>query len=283
MAKALKYAFLIALILSATIPSRGDAEGDRRELSSLRDDIQIINLLNGLDLTKEQKDFIAAKALEVKDLRRAEADKFAAYKADALKAYGGIKSTVESGRVTVEQEDAKKFKEIKDKAESISKETQTKIDRISEEVEGNLKDFQIVALDDYKPCIIPRISQGRIGQAADNAPLLKILERVEAAPEGRYAGGLRDRSAERIVEEVKKKTPVETKVDEAAVKAEVLKTFAAVRSMDETDFLIKKESIAQELYEKIFPPTTPMTRKQKIKRFLLSENTIGILGKNGPY
>ena len=261
----------------------GYAKDEGREINSMRNDIQIINLLNGLDLTKEQKNFIVSRALEVKDLRQAEADEISVYEADALKAYGAIKTTVASGRVTVEKEDAKRFLEVKDKSESITKDAQVKIDKIADEVEAKLEKFQLAALDDYKPCIIPRISQGRIGQAEDNAPLLKILERVEAAPDARYAAKLKDRAAESIVKEVKKKTPAGIQVDEAAVNAEVLKTFGAVRNMDKTDFLIKKETIAQELYDKIFPATTPMTRKQKIKRFLLSENIIDILKKSGPY
>ena len=282
MVKISKYLFLIVLIFAAARPLRGFAKDESQEINSMRNDIQIINLLNGLDLTREQNGFIVSRAQEVKDLRQAEAGEIAAYKADALKAYGAIKTRVAAGRVTVEKEDAKKFLEVKDKAESITKESQIKIDKIADEVEGKLEKFQLIALDGYKPCIIPKISQGRIGQAEDNTPLLKILEKVEAAPDARYAR-MKDKAAEKIVSEVKKKTPVGVQVDEAAVKTEILNTFGAARSMDKTDFLIKKESIAQGLNDNIFPATASMTRKQKIKRFLLSENIIDILKKNGPY
>ncbi len=282
MDKKVKYLFAVILILAAIGPLRAYAEEESTEISSMKTDIQTINLLNGLDLTKEQRDFIVSRALEVKDLRKAESDEVAAYKADTLKAYGAIKTTVASGRVTVEKDDAKKFTEVKDKVESITRGTQVKIDGIADGVEAKLEKFQLLALDGYKPCIIPIISQGRIGQAEDNTPLLKTLEKIEAAPDAKYSR-MKDKAAEKIVNEVKKKTPAGVQVDEAAVKTEILGTFEAARSMDKADFLIKKESIAQELNCKIFPAATPLSRKQKIKRFLLSENIIDILKKSGPY
>jgi hypothetical protein len=107
---------------------------------------------------------------------------------------------------------------------------------------------------------------------------MKILERVKAAGETKYTQR-RDILVNRILERVKEKAPRGFTVEEPKARTEIVETFERIRNMDGIDFQIKKESIAQELRDKIFPKNIEISRKDKINRFLLSGNVINILQK----
>jgi hypothetical protein len=269
--------YLIFLTLVFFSPSFAQ-EKDLQDIRQLREDIQVINLLNNLDLKKAQMKFIIEKAEEAKSIQNDKLNKITACKSEAYSTYGAIKQEVEDGRAVLEKKDAKNFIEIKHKIESITKEAQTRIDKIAQEVELKLGPHQLVALDNYKPCIIPRLASGRIGQSDPSTGIMKILEQVKAAPESKYTQR-RDTLVNRILERVKEKAPRGFTVEEPKARTEIMETFERIRNMDGIDFQIKKASIAQELRDKIFPKNIEISRKDKIKRFLLSGNVINILQK----
>ncbi|MFH0790497.1 MAG: hypothetical protein V2A64_02595 [Candidatus Omnitrophota bacterium] len=270
--------FLIVLILAFSLLGYAQKK-DLKEVEQLKDDIHIINLLNSLDLRKEQKEFIRQKAREAGDIRSGESDQISAYKAEALQAYTVIKQEVEAGRVTVDKDDSRKFHEVKEQVEDIVKNAQGQIDKIAGEVERQLEPFQIIALDGYKPCVIPIMTEGRIGQSGSASGIVKILERIQAVPELQY--NLRkDMFVERLMERIKKKAPPRLQLDEEKIRACILKTFEDIRQMESDDFLLKKDSIAEELSEEILPAKNHLSRKEKIERFLLAENVIPILEKS---
>lgn len=275
--KKLKAYFRLLAILAFILPCSSFAqERELGELKEMRDDIQIINLLNGLNLRKEQMEFIIGKASQVQQIRSATLNEIASYETDALKAYGAIKQDVQSGRVTVEQEDAIKFNEIKHRMEDITKDTQQQVDKIADEVEVKLEEFQLIALDGYKPCIIPIMNKGRIGQSDADTGITKVLERVKASP-GQIYSQRKDEFVSRILDRIKSKIPPQVTIDEANVSSEIMKTFEEVRNMDDVDFQVKKTAIAEELHNKILPEKFSLSRKDKIKKFLLTKNIIPIL------
>ena len=104
-----------------------------------------------------------------------------------------------------------------------------------------------------------------------------MLERVKAASDKRFAMA-EDKSTERILEIIKKKSPQATRgVDDTAVRMDIKAAFKQIRAMHDVDFQIKKESIAQELRSKVIPEKPKPPRKERIKSLLLSENIIGIM------
>lgn len=268
--------FLIILIFSFTLVSFAQ-ERDLQAIKDIREDIQIINLLNSLDLKKGQMEFIVKKAHEAGGIKADAFNKVGAYKSQILEVGNTIKQEVALGRVTIEKTEAKKrFHEIQRSIGNITKEAKIKIEKKAQEIEEGLEEFQLAALDNYKPCIIPIATKGRIGQSDVSTGITGVLERVKLASESRYAQN-KDKLINKLLDKIKAKAPRYFQIDEVKTRLQIIETFEKVRSMDDVDFQIKKTSIAEDLRNKLLPKESGLNRRDKIKRFLLTENAIYIL------
>lgn len=270
---------ILAVIFMCILPSFIFAqEKELREVEDIREDIIIINLLNSLDLRKEQMEFVLEKAKEARRIRRDALNEASAYKSEILNAFGAIKQEVKSGRVTVEKEAARDFIKSKHQIKNIIRDTRINIDKIAHEVEAKLEPFQLIALEDYKPCIIPKMTNGKIGQADTAIGITKVLERVKDAPESRYIQN-KDRLIKQLLDRIKTEIPRNSQIEEKNIEAEISNTFESVRNMDDVDFQFKKTSIAKGLSNKVLPKKNLMSKIDKIEKFLLQENVIPILGQ----
>lgn len=272
-----KFNIFIIFFMVFVSPALSSAqEKGLEEVKDARQEIQVINLLNGLELNKEQMEFIILKAGQAQGIRYDAGKKISNLSPCMLDTYGAIKKQVGSGRVTVDKKEIKEFKEAKDNIENITKEARVKIDGIAGEVEKKLEPFQLLALDGYKPCILPRVTNGRIGQSEFSWGITRALERVKKVPESRYAE-IKEELVKRISDKVTAHAPSDSKPDTAGIRRDILETFEKVRNMDEVDFEINKAVIAQDLSRKILPAEFVMSRGAKIKKFLLSEAARRIL------
>jgi hypothetical protein len=268
---------ILVIIFMCILPSLTFAqEKYLQEVEDVREDIVIINLLNSLDLRKEQMEFILVQAKKAQRIRSDALNKTYAYKSEMLNALGAIKQEVESGRVTVEKEEARDFINTKHQIKNIIKDTQINIDKIAQEVEAKLEPFQLIALEGYKPCIIPEMANGRIGQADTAIGITKALQRVKAVPESRYTQN-KDRLIKQLLDRIKAEVPRNLPIEEKNIEAEISSTFERVRSMNDVDFQLQKTSIAKGLSNKILPEKKLMSKIDKIGKFLLQENIIPIL------
>lgn len=267
--------FIFILLLARPGKSFAQENRTQEELKNIREDIVIINLLNNLDLKKEQMEFILQKAKAIEAIEKSALNKIAVSVPRMLDACGAIKKEVESGRVTVEKEEARDFTETKHGMEDIIKNRDTQIETKAEETEEILEDFQLIALDNYKPCIIPIMKDGRIGQSSGSKSIVKTLERVKNIPELRYAAN-KNEIINRLLERIKEKAP-SLRIDEEKAREKILNVFGEIRTMDEVTFQIQKTSLAEELHKALLPEPPAMSRIAKIKKFLLSKNSIGIL------
>jgi hypothetical protein len=211
-------------------------------------------------------------------LRAVSRAKIEVYEIQMLKTFGSIKQEVASGRVTVEKEDKGSYSKLKHEVEKISQELEAKSDTLAGEIEGQLQQYQLMALDNYKTCIVPIMSKGRIGQADADVGITKMLEEVKAAPEPKYSR-LKERLIQRLLGKAKEKAKPGATLDETKIRADIIEAFEGARIMDDVDFQLQKSSIAEELSNKILPKKAAPSRKDKIKRFLLSENIIPILNE----
>jgi len=86
----------------------------------------------------------------------------------------------------------------------------------------------------------------------------------------------KEKLAAHAVEILKTKRPV-TDEEEAALQRKVLEAFEEVRRMDAADFALRKDALADKLAGELMPEKHGLSRSQKIKTFLLSENVIALL------
>ncbi len=249
---------------------------ERSEAEDVLEDIRIINLLNNLDLRDEQMESIIRGAEEVKAVRDESRNKIYYRSSDMKATCEEIKGQVAVGKVILDEQTAKNFREIKDEMEEMEKNAYSRIDEIALRVERSLEQFQLNALDSYKPCIVPIVSKGRIGQADPGAGITKLLERVKKLPEEKYKER-KGNFVDNLLEATKKKFPAGSQPDETSLRSKILLTLNKVRTMSDADFQLKKEEIAEDFHDSMLPNKKEMPRKDKIKKLLLCENIIPIL------
>jgi hypothetical protein len=265
---------LLFVFYMPAFPCRKQQGNSKAE--SLHKDITIINLVNNLDLRREQMEFIIRGAKQAEQIHRESLNKIDVLSRDATAIYEAIKQEVQSGKTVVEKDVMERFRQTKAQIEEIKKDAYAQIEEIASGVEAKLEPFQLEALDAYKPCIIPIISNGRIGQFDGDLGISRLLQRVRQIPTRRY-NEKREYIASHLLEKVKTRFPLGVEFNEPQIKSEILNVFETVRSMDDVDFQVSKEVIAQQIRERILPEKKEMSRIAKIEKFLLSENIIPIL------
>lgn len=207
---------ILSLILGSPLLAQDTPD---KKLEEIRTQIHILNLLNGLELNKEQMQLVLDAARQAERIRN-------------------------------------KTKEL----------LWQKEDEIN----------QTYALDDYKPCIIPPVKQGRIGQADDPSGFAKVLERVYSMPQNSY-DLKKDGIAKKTIDRMKAKAPPAFIIEEDKLKTQLLKTMDEARAMSNIDFNLKKEALAQNIKAQLLPKKPPINIGVKIERFLLQPEIISIL------
>ncbi len=242
------------------------------------EEIRVINLLNNLDLRRDQLEFVLARAREAETYRRELRAESACDGARLGEAVAAIQREVEAGKVTVGADDAKEWRAWRARSAKAVASFDAKMGILASQVEAKLEEFQLLAVDSYKACVIPRISGNRIGQSGSHDAIVKLLERVRRLDNAAYESrkeGLAGRAAGKL----KEKLPFRAVAPEPAVRDALLASFTAVRAMDDADFMLRKEGIAAKLSEEIAGNARRRTRAGTIRRFLLSSAAIAVLEK----
>ncbi|MDD5019531.1 MAG: hypothetical protein PHS61_03810 [Candidatus Omnitrophica bacterium] len=276
----MRYTIVLSLVFACVVPLVVPAPGycrqDREpESRKLREDIQIVNLLNNLELSREQAQWVIARAKEVRRLRDSLQQKAVSSEAVLADSYAVIKKQVQAGRVVVDQDDARRFHKIKTELEGAFHQAQARTEEIAVEVEGCLEPYQLAALDAYRPCVIPVVSEGRIGQAGSSDGICRLLERAQRMPSATFDRKKKELAAF-VVEKLKIRRAV-TRAEETSLQDKVLAALEEARSMDPADFEIRKAALADKLSEEVLPERRDISRRDKIKTFLLSSNVISLL------
>lgn len=118
---------------------------------------------------------------------------------------------------------------------------------------------------------------GRIGQVWSHKGIERTLLRIRELPQDVY-----NRRKENIINSllirVQKKMPGMSKEDIQEYHDRIAGFLDEVRNMNDTDFMIKRDTLLKDYKEKLgFIPKKKPTPQQKIKRFLLSEEALKVL------
>jgi hypothetical protein len=193
---------------------------------------------------------------------------------EMIDVYEEILKTAKKGLLTVPPPVSFRYHRVHGELEKIKGFAQKKLVALTTKIRDNLKPHQIYVLNEYKPCIIPPVEKGRVGQADSPEGFVHILERVRAIPQIRY-----ENKKEEIVQKAinKAKAPPGFILDEKKLKLELLKTMDRVRKLSDVEFAIKKEQIAQNIKEHFIPAKSPANIGVKIEKFLLQPETISLI------
>jgi len=248
-----------------------------QQTRALEEEIIVINLLNNLDLTKEQLEFIIRQAREIEDTHRQVYAEFGKYSRRMRSVENKIKRQVEAKRVYLDKELADScIQEIR-QSNALFFRLNNRIKEGIRSVESQLKDFQLVALDQYIPCIIPIVTNSFIGGMDGAMYLAPVLALSRKIPLDRYKTE-KDLYIAKKIEELKANMPTCKKLypDDIA-REEISKAIEQARQMDELEFKLKLNTLAEELDRKIIMDEPELNRQERIQRYLLSRKSIPVL------
>lgn len=245
-----------------------------------RAEIQTLNLLNNLYLTKPQRQLILERAKMARimsrlyDIRSEEL--LQALNPHLLK----LKETLASGQdIPAELKEA--VNKAKQEFETVKSNYEKQRLKLAADVKNCLDGGQLYIIDTYKPCLIPPPGPGLIGQAEKNEGAAKMLVKVRSLSQATYERRKKG-LAGRIIGQVRKKMPVGFIIDEEKETARIIVFFDEARKMDEVSFNVHKEELAAAFKSAYVIPKLPLDITVKIDKFLLAENIIPLLKQRLP-
>ena len=246
------------------------------ETKDLRREIQIINLVNGLELSPAQRQIILNKALQSQQWRQ-EAQNFYLSKESELNIILEKIKNLRLENKEVPPELARQFHQLEDQLKKKKVDFQEKITSLAQEIEKALEPHQLYALQNYVPCVIPPKGESRIGQVLDVQGIGRRLARLRSLPDPLYQRRKHD-IINQTIEGIKLRTGfIPDEATTADLTAKLGDFYDCLRNLSEVDFEIKKEALAKEFMELTKPKLRPLALKQKIEIFLLSPEIISIL------
>lgn len=271
----LKKWFSIIFILFFVLLSHANAQDIDNQLKNIVTQIHILNLLNGLELNKQQTKLILDTAKEAQEVRFKTREAIV-QKEETLQVYQEVLRVAKTGSLMIPQDIAARVHKVNLEVERTKKGGMEKMAAFAVRIKNNLSPHQLYILDDYKPCIIPPLKKGKIGQASDADAFVKVLEHIHHMPQDQYRLR-RDKIAQDAIDKVKTKVPPGFIIDEGKLRDQLLKTMEDVRVMADVDFTIKKEKIGENIKAQLLPEKPPINIGVKIERFLLQPEIIPIL------
>lgn len=246
----------------------GKTEGLRRE-------IRVLNLMNGLDLTQEQMEIILMSAKEYQRLM-ARFEHILLNSQDEMEAVlEEIRSYLREDREIPPQTMQEYHRLDRENREERLK-IQEKMKGLARKVEECLEPHQLYQLREFVPCVIPPKGEKRIGQARDYKGLTRGLERIRRVPSSVYQQR-KEEIVGRILEGLKLHAPLFSDMDDEEMKSHVETIYDDVRSLEDAEFEIQKERLAEELISPFKPEIPSGNVMRKIAGFLLSEEVITVL------
>ncbi len=277
-------------------PGDADFQKVRIRVAELQEDISTINLLNGLNLSRDQEKQILQLAQEARQIReRATINSASLMEAlrQAETAYATLKEEIEKGapaRGQIPTQAAQINHHLKELQDQSNRQMSTEFNALEGKLRGVLTAEQLQVVEDFSPCLIPPVdlrSPVRAGQAASNQGTVNLLRRLRAIPEDRWQAR-RQMIAQKIVNNINENHYRMTDAEKTAAGAHLLAVLDQARQMSDMDFELAKEKLAEQIapQEKIkdlraeIEARLPHVRRPQMSRLgrsLLSDNIIPIL------
>jgi hypothetical protein len=249
------------------------------EVADLRRDVQLLNLINGLDLSADQMQFILGRAREAEAIREEIKVRAQGNAAATSQVLSQLRETLMRGEV-ISSELRDEFFSVERGNHALREEWEQEMTRLALEVEGNLEGHQLYALEQYVPCVIPPKGEARIGQAEDTHAGEALLQRIRDIPDNQFEAR-KARIAQRVLERVLDHLPKgqALALDQEEETEWILCLLEKVRGLDEMTFAVEKESLVEEIKSRYALPEVPVDVSVKIERHLLDPRIIPLLGE----
>ena len=247
------------------------------EVANLRRDVQLLNLINGLDLSAEQMQFALDRAREAEAIREEIKSQAQGNVAATSQVLSELRATLMRGEV-ISSELGDEFFSVEGENHALQEEWEQEMIRLALEVEGNLEGHQLYALERYVPCVIPPKGETRIGQAEDTHPGQALLRRIRDIPADQFEAR-KEKIAQRVLERVLARLPKEQALalDQEGEIEWILCFLEKVRGWDEMTFAAQQEALVEEVKSRYALPEVPVDISVKIEKHLLDPRIIPLL------
>lgn len=266
-------------IVADTSYGSEDVTAELRSIRQLREDINLCNLLNGIYLSKEQMEKILEIAKEAQKIRQTYLEKSKIELQETRKAFESLRKEVVKG-TGINPQIGQRASSLNKKTKELKEALNEKLQELEQRVGAILTAGQKQILLEFKPCLLPprKLNEPeRAGQAFDSGPAVRMLQRLREFPPRRYAM-MRDRAINRYLYNLKEHHYIELTPEERRQEYRRLVTLCdRVRRMNEVDFELQKEQLAEEFARPIL---------ERDEQFLKNQHLYGknkALGKIGRY
>jgi len=282
--KKIEHILFLALVMGALLLANSGcaslpmAKADElTDVGELQREVQLLNLLNGLELSADQMRFLLEKAQEAQKIREEFKGKADGNVAETTEVLSELRTILMKGE-NIPDSLRERWYSIHSKNLKLRGEYEEEMTRIAQEVQGILESHQIYALEHFVPCVIPPQGEARIGQAEDTTAGEEILARIRAIPAARFEGN-KGEIARRIMERLKSRLPRGSApvINEEEETARILSILEEARGLSDVEFELQKTDLVQQVKSVYELPETPVDVCLKIERHLLDPRIIPLL------
>jgi len=277
--KKMKKWFLLLLVLLLPLASACQSVQPANaqappETASLRREVQLLNLINGLELTPEQMRLIVEKAQEAQEMRQ------------ELPAGADAEETttlLEQFRVAlmagenVPADLAEQWHAVAGHLRAAKDAYETELARIAGEIEEKLEEHQLYGLEQYVPCVVPPEGELRVGQAQGTGGGEAVLERLRALPAEQFERN-EEEITRRVLGRIRKHLHGAVLIlDEEAELERIGDLIEQARTLSDVEFELQKGDLVEELRAPYEAGRPQRDRRAMIARHLLDPAIIPLL------
>ncbi len=282
--KSLIIVFLILLAGSITfyltIPVSSVEDKTPKEYQQLSRDIEALNLINSLYLTKQQVKQLIPVIREAKSLDRDAAEEIEAYRKNGAELFREMKKEL-STNIDLSDSLKDRYGRHYHNGEVKKKAFVKRMDGLIDKAESILNRNQRIILSEYIPCHVPQTNvthPERIGQAADNSDIIRKVSQIRTVSQEKY-NEIKPKIEEKVWEKL------ETKVRDPEKRREIFNNVMAMleksRSMSDEQFEIEKDGMIDGIRLAVDQKEEKGEEHSRdyIRRFILNPGILEILEK----
>lgn len=212
----------------------------------LRGEINLINLVNGLNLTEEQLTRLIAINKEVAALKESYKEKAKTFSDDLVKSLEDLKKSLIEEGPNLPPKVGEKASHLNEQAKELDEEFKAELPSYQEKIDAVLSDAQKEVINTFKPCLLPPKSQKdpvRAGQAQTHEMEINILRRLRQIPDDVYKEK-RTKTLQHQFEKFEKQHGNLTEGEKLKEEERLFALVDKVRALSDEDFELNKEELA---------------------------------------
>lgn len=226
----------------------------------LRRDIVLLNLVNGLYLSTEQKESLVDKNEKAQQIRDDYLKNVKTRSDETERVLKEVKEVLSENQ-EIPKDLKTQFHQIKEILYRYEDEMGEKLLKLESEVEKLLTKNQLIVIDTFKPCIIPP-AQGKIGQSVETASegIVRMLSRIRRMSRDQY-DLMKEMFVDFHIDKVERHLGIMDAEEKEQHRQEILAIFDKARKMSDKEFFLQKA----ELGKSLIPEHGKKQRKRKNK------------------